>query len=92
MEILEWRFREIRAKFETTSALVIGLQGTIDSKLKAFERGQDLILQDLKGLKDLASAANGAWSLLKVLGIIALTSGIFAIFVAVTKMIIAGHP
>lgn len=90
LETLEWRFREIRSKFETTSEIVRGLSSTMDSKLKSFERGQDLILQRLLALEILASKADGAWTLLKVLGIIALTSAIMAIFLGITRML-NGH-
>lgn len=85
---LEWRFRELRAKFETTQAMVLGLKSTMESQLMAVHGGQKLILERLTNLEALANKADGAWTLLKVLGVIALAGVIAALFVGTAKMII----
>lgn len=87
---LEWRFRELRAKHETTQAIVEGLKSTMESKLQAFAGGQVQILEQLKALQALANKADGAWSLMKVLGAVALATGTFAIFVGIVQMITRG--
>lgn len=77
----ERRFVNSRVEFriELLETRVQALISTMDSRHKALDRGQDLILDRLRTLEDIKSKAEGAVWLARLLGITGVIGGIVAI-------------
>lgn len=83
VEMLERDMRLLDSRTAVIEALMKGLVSTMESRHKAFERGQDLILERLGRLQAVKERMVGAFTLVSILGISGIVGGIIAIVKAV---------
>jgi hypothetical protein len=76
---LEARFNRLHTTTVLTKEKVDGLLESFKSRMKAFEAGQELILERLQRIESMKDQAAGALLVIKLLGVTGTVGGIIAI-------------